>query len=288
MPNAVAARQALIKSSRAVGKYRHLVLSAPGIAEGVRPGQFAAIAVGGPNSAMVTRRAFSIHKVNRSTALEAQTLELIVAPKGTGSTWLTELAIGDSVDIISPLGKPFALPVDPVPCLLVGGGYGAAPLAFLGQELAARGCQVDFILGAGTEERLFGVLEAKRMATNFQITTDDGTSGVQGRVSDVMPDIMLKEGTAVVYACGPMPMLEAVARVAAEHGAVSQVAVEENMSCGVGVCMCCVLPVIGEDGVTRMTRSCVDGPVFRGNRVRWDSLDEVPADCLGSPTGGGH
>jgi dihydroorotate dehydrogenase electron transfer subunit len=83
-------------------------------------------------------------------------------------------------------------------------------------------------------------------------------------------------------------MLKAVAQVSKELAAYSQCAVEEAMACGIGVCMTCVLPVIGDDGVTRMVRSCVEGPVFRGDRVRWDDVDTIPADTFGAPTGGGH
>jgi dihydroorotate dehydrogenase electron transfer subunit len=80
-----------------------------------------------------------------------------------------------------------------------------------------------------------------------------------------------------------MPMLRAVSIVAESHGVASQVAVEEAMACGIGVCMTCVLPVVGDDGVTRMVRSCTEGPVFRGEQVRWDAVGTVPADCYGAP-----
>jgi dihydroorotate dehydrogenase electron transfer subunit len=96
----------------------------------------------------------------------------------------------------------------------------------------------------------------------------------------------------VVYACGPMAMLRAVSDLAAARGIPSQVAVEESMACGVGVCMTCVMPVTGNDGATRMVRSCVEGPVFRGDRVRWDAFVDgvcrVPADAVGAPRVGGH
>jgi dihydroorotate dehydrogenase electron transfer subunit len=94
---------------------------------------------------------------------------------------------------------------------------------------------------------------------------------------------MDRVGSEVVYACGPMPMLEVVAGIARERGVPSQVAVEEQMACGVGVCMTCVLPVIGDDGVTRMVRSCVEGPVFLGDRVRYADIGTIPADALGAP-----
>ena len=87
-----------------------------------------------------------------------------------------------------------------------------------------------------------------------------------------------------------MAMLQAVSEIATERGLPCQVAVEESMACGVGVCMTCVLPVIGDDGVSRMVRSCVEGPVFLGDRIRWNDVGTVPEDVLGAPvsTGGGH
>jgi dihydroorotate dehydrogenase electron transfer subunit len=100
--------------------------------------------------------------------------------------------------------------------------------------------------------------------------------------------LLTRTRSDVVYACGPMGMLRAVAALAEEHGAHSQCAVEEAMACGVGVCMTCVLPVSGDDGITRMVRSCVEGPVFRGERVHWDAVGTIPEATLGAPRTGGH
>jgi len=86
----------------------------------------------------------------------------------------------------------------------------------------------------------------------------------------------------VVYGCGPMAMLRAVGDIAVDYGIPCQVAVEESMACGIGVCMTCVLPVVDDDGDTRMVRSCVEGPVFRGDRVRWADIGTVPADAVGA------
>lgn len=124
------------------------------------------------------------------------------------------------------------------------------------------------------------------------MTTDDGSAGRRGWVSDVLPEVITRTSAAVVYGCGPMGMLRSITEVATAHGAVAQVAVEESMACGVGVCMTCVMPVRGKDGSTRMVRSCVEGPVFRGDRVRWEAFTEgvcrVPADTVGAPRAGGH
>jgi dihydroorotate dehydrogenase electron transfer subunit len=142
------------------------------------------------------------------------------------------------------------------------------------------------VLGAATERRLFGVLEARRSAQSVTVTTEDGSVGTTGRVTDVLPALLDRTGAAVVYACGPMGMLRTVAGLAEEHGVWSQCAVEESMACGVGVCMTCVLPVRGDDGLVRMVRSCVEGPVFRGDRVLWDDVGTVPAGTLGAPRAG--
>ena len=272
-----------ITSINRVGAYWHMVLRAPSIADSVVPGHFVAVAVGGDNTSMLLRRAFSIHD-----ATPGESIEVIFAEHGAGTEWLAKQKAGTELDIIAPLGTPFILPRAAVPCVLVAGGYGSAPMGMLARALKKQGCHVEVILGAATGERLFGVLDLKRDADNVTVTTDDGSSGIRGRVTDVLAEIIGQSGAQAVYACGPMPMLKAVAKLSTEHSVFSQCAVEEAMACGIGVCMTCVLPVIGEDGETRMVRSCVDGPVFRGDRVRWDDVHTVPADTIGAPIPGGH
>ena len=271
-----------VLSTRRVGEYHSLTVVAPGIADGARPGQFVALAVGGEHSSMLLRRAFSIYRV-QERGVYGGTVEVVFSVHGKGTAWLAGLRAHDPLDIVGPLGKPFSLPMEAVTATLVGGGYGSAPLFGLAEQLRARGCRVDFVLGAATEGRLFGALEAKRISTQVAITTEDGSLGEKGRVTDVLPAMLERNGGEVVYACGPMPMLKAVHEVATAYGAHSQCAVEEAMACGVGVCMTCVLPVVGDDGLTRMVRSCVDGPVFNGDLVRWDDVGTVPPDAVGAP-----
>jgi dihydroorotate dehydrogenase electron transfer subunit len=234
---------------------------------------------------MLLRRAFSIYQV-ASRGVYGGTVEFVFAAHGQGTQWLARQRPHDPVDVVGPLGRPFALPKDAANCLLVGGGYGSAPLFMLADALRKRGCRVDFVLGAATQDRLFGALDAKRMATAVAFTTEDGSYGEQGRVSDVLPSVIDRTRADVVYACGPMPMLEAVYAAAAAayggQGIPTQLAVEESMACGIGVCMTCVLPVISDDGQTRMLRSCAEGPVFAGDRIRWDALGTVPGDAVGA------
>lgn len=271
-----------VVSRTPVGDYHHLVIAAEGIATQARPGHFVALAVGGADTGMLLRRAFSIYRTS-TTGRYGETVEIVFAAHGKGTRWMADLAPGDPIDVVGPVGRPFALPREPVSCVLVGGGYGSAPMFSLATTLRERGCAAHLVLGAATTPRLFGVLEANKVATSVHVTTEDGSTGTRGRVTDVLAELVDDTDAAVVYACGPMGMLRAVSDVAEENGAWSQCAVEESMACGIGVCMTCVLPVEGEDGIVRMVRSCVEGPVFRGDRVLWDAVGTIPAGTLGGP-----
>ena len=274
-------RRAEVISYRRSGVYTVLTVSAPGIAEQVRPGNFVSFAVGGEESGLLLRRAFSVLRA-QERGVYGGTVDVLVAPSGRGTRWLARRRPGDMLDMAGPLGRPFPLPKPPANAVLVAGGYGAAALIGLAVALRARGCRVDFVVGASTADRLFGVLDVKRNSTISRVLTEDGTLGERGRVTDVLPALMTRVNCEVVYACGPMGMLAAVAGLAAERGIPSQVAVEESMACGFGVCMTCVLPVVGADGTTRMVRSCVEGPVFDGGAVRFADVGTVPADVYGA------
>jgi dihydroorotate dehydrogenase electron transfer subunit len=270
-----------------VGEYVQFTLVAPGVAAGFQPGHFVAVGVGGEQTSMVLRRAFALYGATPSGKF-AGTIEFVVAEHGPGTKWLLERRAGESLDVVGPLGTPFPLPTGPAPAVLVGGGYGTAPLIPLAHALLAAGSPIEIVVGASTASRLFGELVAKRAVGAVTVTTDDGSAGQQGRVTDVLPDAIERIGAEVIYACGPMPMLCAVGEVARTHAIQAQVAVEEAMACGIGVCMTCVLPVRGDDGRSRFVRSCVEGPVFDADRVRWDDVGTLPADLVGADAMGAH
>lgn len=255
-------RDAEVVGAEPVGAYVRLVLAAPAVAAGARPGQFVALAVGGAGSAMLLRRSFSIADADSV----AGTVEVVVAAAGPGSRWLTERRRGDRLDVVGPLGAPFPLVAGRT--LLVGGGYGAAPLGYLRAALPDPEAAV-VISGAASAERLLPVDGAV-------VATDDGSAGRPGRVTDALSDLLADRARAV-YACGPMPMLAAVERVASSAGVSAYLAVEEAMACGIGVCMTCVLPVSRPAGApVRMLRSCVEGPVFAAGEVQFDAVGTVP------------
>ncbi|MBN6057871.1 dihydroorotate dehydrogenase electron transfer subunit [Nonomuraea sp. RK-328] len=272
-----------VLTTRRVDAYHALTVVAPGIAERHRPGHFVSVAVGGPRTSMITRRAFTVHDVKPDYG---GTVELVFTVRGPGTAWLAERRARDTLDLVGPLGRPFPLPRDPVHCVLVGDEYGAAVLFPVADALMERGCRVDFLLGGASADRVFGAMRARRMAATTTLTTEDGSLGVRGRVTDALPSVIADTRADAVYACGPMDTLRAVTAVAMEFDIPVQVAVEESMACGIGVCMTCVLPVIGDDGVTRMVRACADGPVFRGERVRFEDVGTIPFDALGAPGGG--
>ncbi len=282
-----AQEQAEIFSVTRAGDYFQFTVVAPRIAEAFEPGHFVAVAVGGENTAMGLRRAFAIAGATPGGAF-AGTVQFVVAEHGPGTRWLVQRQAGDVLDLVGPLGTPFPIPTGSSPAVLVGGGYGTAPLLPLAQRLLDNGSPVEFVLGAATAGRLHGELAAKRMAGRVTVTTDDGTAGERGLVTDALPDAIERVGAQVVYACGPMPMLQAVGAVAQRHAIRAQVAVEEAMACGIGVCMTCVLPVRGDDGQTRLVRSCVEGPVFDAGRVRWNDVGHLPADLVGADAMRGH
>ena len=263
-----------VVGARPVDAYVELTLAAAEIAERAQPGQFVAFAIGGETSALLLRRSIAISTVGNGQ------VTVVVSAAGPGSTWLTERRPGDTLDVVGPLGRPFPPAPPGARALLVGGGYGAAALVGLAARLRALGHEVDAVAGAAGADRLCSVQELTDIADRVAVTTDDGSSGRQGLVTLAVGVLLPDAG--VVYACGPMPMLRAVAEAASARGIPSYVAVEESMACGIGVCMTCVLPIVGQDGRTRFSRSCVEGPVFGGDRVRYDDVGSLPWDVVGA------
>ena len=261
--------QAEVVATKRIGGYRHLTLTAPGVPERFRAGNFVMVTVEG----RVARRALWIHRVRASSAF-GPTLDVVVDARGEGSgtAWLAAQPVGARIALTGPLGRPFALPKDAVSCLLVGEGYAAAPLFPLAERLRERGCAVSLVVSAPDEAHLLAALEARRSARSVTVLTADGSVGQRGTVADHVDDLLRRSDADVVYAAGPTRAIRAAAAAAERAGAWSQVAVEAPTPCGTGLCHGCPLPVVGEDGVDRVVRACADGPVVRGDRVRWDAL----------------
>jgi dihydroorotate dehydrogenase electron transfer subunit len=264
-----------ILSNKKLGPYHHMVFAVGDIAAHAKPGNFVAISVGGEASSMVLRRAFAIYRAIDKGMLGG-TIELVVAPHGAGSKWLTNLNVGDFVDLIAPLGTSFGIPTSNANAMLIGGGYGSAPLFALAEILKNRGCRVDMVLGASTASKIYAPLEGKRNVSSLTLTTDDGTAGIHGQITESIPRLIREFGTEVIYSCGPMAMLESINKIATDFDIVHQCSVEESMACGIGVCMTCVVPMKFDDEV-KMVRTCIDGPVMDGSSIIWDRKNALEA-----------
>lgn len=238
------------------GDYRVLSMHAPEVARRTEPGQFVML-----SSGSLLRRPFSVFHA------EGETVSVAFDVVGEGTRWLASRSPGDAVSVVGPLGTAFALPASG-PVLAIGGGYGAAPLFLLARALRPRGIDTHAILGAARASRVFGARRAESVFDSVVVTTEDGSLGIRGRVTDALGDAISRTGATRIAACGPMPMLGAVAAAAGDLGIACEVAVEEFMACGIGVCWTCVVPTAGP-GETRYVRSCTEGPVFDGSSVSW-------------------
>lgn len=280
-PRGPVQEKAEVLAASPIGAYTALTLVAPGVAAQARPGQLLSLAVGGQDSALVLRRSCALYGMTPAGDY-AGTVQVVVGGPGAADRWLSARAPGDIVDVVGPLGHGFALPAEPSPVVLVGGGRGSAALIPLARALVEQGSPVEFIVGAATGARLFGELIARRTAGEVTVTTEDGSAGERGLVTDALPLVLSRSRAAAVYASGPNAMLAAVALAAAAAGVAAQVALEPRAECGGALCTMCVVPVRGADGRTRFARLCIDGPVLDAARVRWPEIDRLPADLAGA------
>ena len=266
---------ATILSNKRVGSYHQILINVGDVVKNCRPGNFIAISVGGDSSKKILRRAFAISRVSENSQYGGS-MELIVAPHGSGSKWLCSLPEGTEIDVVAPLGTAFGIPTEPINALLIGGGYGSAPLFGLADVLKTRNCKVDMLLGASVGAKIYAPLEGKRSVNSLKIYTEDGSMGEKGRVTESLLEIVANRSIDVIYSCGPMGMLRAITELVSATDVIHQCAVEESMACGIGICMTCVLPVENEDGQVSMLRSCIDGPVMDGSKVKWDLVGQIP------------
>jgi dihydroorotate dehydrogenase electron transfer subunit len=259
----------VLANTRLSSDYNIIALAAPEIAARVEPGQFVMVKPGRGSDPLL-RRPFSVFEVLRRDG-RVEGLTLLSKRVGVTTRMLLEAVEGDIVSCLGPLGKPFTLVEPPAHAWMVAGGVGLAPFATLTEALAERGTAMTLFYGARTGGELFHLDWFTSRGVRLVLTTEDGSIGERGRVT-VPLDRELGRATApvTVYACGPEPMLEAVAHLSARHKRPSQVSVERVMGCGMGGCYSCVIPVRDAGGGHHYVRSCIGGPVFAGADLVWD------------------
>lgn len=252
-----------VTETGAIGAYRQLSFRHADLARATRPGQFVNVAPADPCGWI--RMPFSVAWTDPVT----QSATIVFDPIGVGTRWLAELAPGDRLSVVAPLGHGYEIAPSAGTDLVVGGGYGTAALVGLAEALSERGRTVHALLGARTADRLCELPRLEAACATTTRVTDDGSAGTRGIVTDVLDALVAEHDVTTVYACGPNPMLAALAVAGRRLGIATQVAVEEFMACGIGVCWTCVVPTRDGDAPPRHERACTEGPVFDGARLAW-------------------
>jgi dihydroorotate dehydrogenase electron transfer subunit len=265
---------AVISNTRLSGDYSVVALSAPAIGAAARPGQFVMVKPSRGTDPLL-RRPFSIFEILRDAHGTPTGVTILNKRVGVGTTLLYEAEPGARLACLGPLGRPFE-PIDPpADAWMVAGGVGLAPFVTLAEALHARGTRATLFYGARRASELYYVDRFERLGVHTVLTTEDGSRGVQGLVTGPLDEALagLPAQRAVkVFACGPTPMMRAVAGIAARHGRVCDVSLEQVMGCGLGGCYSCVVLAREAGGVPHFVRSCTDGPVFDAARIVWESL----------------
>lgn len=251
--------------------YNILEIEAPAIARQTLPGQFVMVkrALG---CEPLLRRPFSVFEILRDTRGAVTGLSLLSKQVGAVTRDLFEVEAGDRLRCLGPLGSPFTVVDPPTRAWMVAGGVGLAPFATLAEALRARGVDSTLFYGGRSGGDLYRVPLFERLGVRVVLTTEDGTRGEAGRVTAPLKRELDAAGARplMVYACGPTPMLRAVAELAADAARPVEVSLEPVMGCGLGGCYSCVVRVL--DGGARFVRACLEGPVFEGSRVSWADL----------------
>jgi dihydroorotate dehydrogenase electron transfer subunit len=287
----------VLSNTRLSADYNVLALAAPEIASEARPGQFVMIKTRLGFEPLL-RRPFSIFEILRDAQGAPTGLTILNKRIGVGTGQLFDLAAGDRVDVLGPLGRPFTLAPPSTEAWLVAGGVGLAPFATMAEALLPLGVKTTLFYGARRAQDLYYADWFAARGVTVVTSTEDGSAGDRGfvtaplaRAFDALGRRRLADapgedgrsqparaagGSAAapvaLYVCGPTPMMRAVSDLAEQHGCDAEVSLEQTMGCGQGGCYSCVVRVRGEGRTPHFVRSCVNGPVFRGRDIVWEEL----------------
>jgi dihydroorotate dehydrogenase electron transfer subunit len=257
--------------------YNVLTLDAAEVGARTAPGQF--VMVKPATGDYFLRRPFSVFEVLRDESGQATAISILNKKAGRTTNRLYDAQPGERIPCLGPLGRPFTPVTPPTHAWMVAGGVGLAPFATLAQALAAAGTETTLFYGARSDRELFHLDFFEALNVRLVLATEDGSRGVHARVTKPLEDELVRlraerSGQAhadavMVYACGPEPMLAAVAKLTARYDQPSEVSVERVMGCGLGGCYSCVIPVRHGDEHAHLVRSCITGPVFDGAEIQW-------------------
>jgi dihydroorotate dehydrogenase electron transfer subunit len=235
------------------------------------PGQFTMVRL--PRRIdLLLRRPYSF--CDRS--VEQGRFSLLVKEVGEGTRALAALPLGADVDCLGPLGSAFRFPRESRQAVIVAGGVGIAPFVAFCRALAEGKREATVLLGGRSEKDLYLSSEFEALGMDVRTTTEDGSSGRRGQVTEILSEVLEREsaGSIELYSCGPTPMLIKVAAMARERGVPHQVSLERRMGCGMGCCLGCVVyrrsSLSSASGGGEYVRCCTEGPVFDADEIVWD------------------
>ncbi len=215
----------------------------------IEPGQFVSILCG----SHTLRRPFSVYDFDEET----KTISVYFKLKGDGTKYISSLKVGDTIDFIGAMGNCFSISGEK--SLVIGAGVGFAPVFYLANKLK----NVYKVAAFASEKDIPYDITADYFAT------DDGTKGKKGSVLNYLDEIIQEVNPKIIYACGPMIVLKAIAEAGIKYNIKTEIAMEKIMACSVGVCRGCVIKVKDENGNIQNKTVCKDGPVFDGSEVVW-------------------
>jgi len=236
-----------------------MTLKAPEAAAKAEPGQFINILCS-PDNKLTLRRPISIMDADAAKG----TLDIAYEIRGEGTRLLAEREPGEEVDIMGPLGKGFTVDKTFNRIAIVGGGIGIYPLYYLAKKYS--GSDIDVFMGYQCADKVVLGDEFDREGCRVYLSTDDGSMGHGGFITDIFKKTYKKGAYDMVFVCGPEIMSKKVVQLVRSMGDRSEVSLEERMGCGIGACLVCSCEVRTADGVGRKT-VCMDGPVFAGDIV---------------------
>ena len=222
------------------------------------PGQFISLRIG-PTLDPFLRRPFSIFDFNDGI------FDIIFQVVGKGTEILSRYT-DKTIEILAPLGKGFSL-IENGRALLIGGGAGNAPMYFLSRLLKEKGNSVTQIYGSRSKDYIYCKNRYCGSSDSVIFTTDDGSEGIKGFVTNAAAELLAKEPFDIIYICGPKPMMKGLSPVVAQSGIPCEVSLENYFGCGTGICYGCTIRT--KEGNRRV---CSDGPVFNADIIDWQLL----------------
>lgn len=256
-------RDARLREVQSWGDFYRFAVDAPAVGTDARPGQFVMIKVSDATAPLL-RRPLGIHDA------DGRGFELFFKVAGRGTEILSRKKPGDRLDVLGPLGRGFSVAAAAAgrTAYLVGGGRGIAPLFFLARALARAGVRPVVFYGGRSLEDIPIRERFERERVDLRASTDDGSFGFAGFVTALVDRDLAASRPDRLYACGPDPMMKALAAIAARHGVPAEFSLESVMGCGIGACWGCVHRIKNEDG-DGWVKICEEGPVFPGERILW-------------------